>query len=161
MSAFLQACRGEAVDHTPVWFMRQAGRSLPEYRALREGIPMLESCFRTDLVVEITLQPVRRYGVDAAIFFSDIVVPLKAIGVDLDIVAEVVDLAWAISDYLDLQRYWLDHLTIVKAALTAIQAQQKRRKEAAVLNTLGSIYSNLGDYRHDHCVSPAGIRDCT
>ena len=87
MSVFLQACRGEAVDHTPVWFMRQAGRSLPEYRALREGIPMLESCFRTDLVVEITLQPVRRYGVDAAIFFSDIVVPLKAIGVDLDIVA--------------------------------------------------------------------------
>src|SRR5690349_11830565 len=65
--------------------MRQAGRSLPEYRALREGIPMLESCFRTDLVVEITMQPVRRHGVDAAIFFSDIVVPLKAIGVDLDI----------------------------------------------------------------------------
>src|SRR5690349_24037886 len=67
--------------------MRQAGRSLPEYRALREGVPMLESCFRTDMVVEITMQPVRRYGVDAAIFFSDIVVPLKAIGVDLDIVA--------------------------------------------------------------------------
>jgi len=87
VSAFLQACRGEAADHTPVWFMRQAGRSLPEYRALREGIPMLESCFRTDLVVEITMQPVRRYGVDAAILFSDIVVPLKAIGVDLDIVA--------------------------------------------------------------------------
>jgi uroporphyrinogen decarboxylase len=73
------------VSHTPVWFMRQAGRSLPEYRKVREGVPMLESCFRTDLVTEITLQPVRRYGVDAAIFFSDIVVPLKAIGVDLDI----------------------------------------------------------------------------
>lgn len=66
--------------------MRQAGRSLPEYRAVREGTPMLESCFRTDLVVEITMQPVRRHGVDAAIFFSDIVVPLKAVGVDLDIV---------------------------------------------------------------------------
>jgi uroporphyrinogen decarboxylase len=87
VGSFLQACRGEPVDHVPVWFMRQAGRSLPEYRALREGIPMLESCFRPDLVVEITMQPVRRYGVDAAIFFSDIVVPLKAIGVDLDIVA--------------------------------------------------------------------------
>ena len=73
------------VAHTPVWFMRQAGRSLPEYRKVREGVPMLESCFRTDLVTEITLQPVRRYGVDAAIFFSDIVVPLKAIGVNLDI----------------------------------------------------------------------------
>jgi uroporphyrinogen decarboxylase len=66
--------------------MRQAGRSLPEYRELRSDVAMLESCFRTDLVVEITMQPVRRYGVDAAIFFSDIVVPLKAIGVDLDIV---------------------------------------------------------------------------
>jgi uroporphyrinogen decarboxylase len=83
--AFLRALRGEPVDHTPVWFMRQAGRSLPEYRALREGVGMLESCMDPDLVTEITLQPVRRYGVDAAIFFSDIVLPLKAVGVDLDI----------------------------------------------------------------------------
>ncbi|MDP3967061.1 MAG: uroporphyrinogen decarboxylase [Nocardioides sp.] len=84
-SAFLRAARGEEPSHTPVWFMRQAGRSLPEYRALREGVGMLESCMRPELVVEITLQPVRRYGVDAAIFFSDIVLPLKAVGVDLDI----------------------------------------------------------------------------
>jgi len=69
--------------------MRQAGRSLPEYRAVREGVGMLESCRRPDLVTEITLQPVRRHGVDAAIFFSDIVVPLAAVGVDLDIVAGV------------------------------------------------------------------------
>ncbi|BBC92947.1 uroporphyrinogen decarboxylase [Streptomyces griseofuscus] len=84
-SAFLKACRREPVPHTPVWFMRQAGRSLPEYRKVREGIPMLESCARPELVTEITLQPVRRHGVDAAIYYSDIVVPLKAIGVDLDI----------------------------------------------------------------------------
>ncbi|WP_243741200.1 uroporphyrinogen decarboxylase [Streptomyces sp. 8K308] len=84
-SAFLKACRREPVPHTPVWFMRQAGRSLPEYRKVREGIAMLDSCMRPDLVTEITLQPVRRHGVDAAILFSDIVVPLKAIGVDLDI----------------------------------------------------------------------------
>jgi len=84
-SAFLKAVRGEPVPHTPVWFMRQAGRSLPEYLAVREGVGMLESCMDPALVVEITLQPVRRYGVDAAIFFSDIVLPLKAIGVDLDI----------------------------------------------------------------------------
>ncbi len=84
-SAFLRACRREPVPYTPVWFMRQAGRSLPEYRRVREGIGMLESCFRPDLVTEITLQPVRRYGVDAAILFSDIVVPLRAVGVDLDI----------------------------------------------------------------------------
>ena len=88
-SPLLRAARGEAVPHTPVWFMRQAGRSLPEYRRIREGVPMLESCMRPDLVVEITLQPVRRYGVDAAIFFSDIVLPLKAAGVDLDIVPGV------------------------------------------------------------------------
>ena len=73
------------MPHTPVWFMRQAGRSLPEYRKLREGVAMLDSCMRPDLITEITLQPVRRYGVDAAIFFSDIVLPLKAVGVDLDI----------------------------------------------------------------------------
>ncbi|WP_055694255.1 uroporphyrinogen decarboxylase [Streptomyces prasinopilosus] len=84
-SAFLKACRREPVPHTPVWFMRQAGRSLPEYRKVREGIAMLDSCMRPDLVAEITLQPVRRHNVDAAIYFSDIVVPLKAIGIDLDI----------------------------------------------------------------------------
>jgi uroporphyrinogen decarboxylase len=88
-SPLLQAMRGGKPPVAPVWFMRQAGRSLPEYRALRQGIGMLESCRRPDLVTEITLQPVRRYGVDAAIFFSDIVVPLKAVGVDLDIVAGV------------------------------------------------------------------------
>ena len=86
---FLAAARGETPSHTPVWFMRQAGRSLPEYLKLREGVGMLESCMDADLVTEITLQPVRRYGVDAAIFFSDIVLPLKAVGVDLDILPGV------------------------------------------------------------------------
>ncbi len=65
--------------------MRQAGRSLPEYRRVRADVPMLEACARPDMITEITLQPVRRHGVDAAIYFSDIVVPLKAIGIDLDI----------------------------------------------------------------------------
>jgi len=77
------------VPHTPVWFMRQAGRSLPEYHKVREGIPMLESCTRPELVTEITLQPLRRYDVDAAILFSDIVVPLRAVGVDVDIKAGI------------------------------------------------------------------------
>ena len=72
-SPFVRACRGQDVPHTPVWFMRQAGRSLPEYRKIREGVGMLESCRRPDLVTEITLQPVRRHNVDAAILFSDIV----------------------------------------------------------------------------------------
>ena len=84
-SAFIRACRSEPVPHTPVWFMRQAGRALPEYHKVREGVPMLESCFMPEMVAEITMQPVRRYGVDAAIYFSDIVVPLKAIGVGVEI----------------------------------------------------------------------------
>ncbi|MGI5156084.1 uroporphyrinogen decarboxylase [Microbispora sp. CA-102843] len=84
-SVFIRACRREPVPHTPVWYMRQAGRSLPEYRRVRAGVEMLTACATPELVVEITMQPVRRYGTDAAIFFSDIVVPLKAVGVDLDI----------------------------------------------------------------------------
>ena len=86
---FLRACRRQPVAHPPVWFMRQAGRSLPEYRAVRAEIPMLTACRTPDVVCEITMQPVRRHGVDAAILFSDIVVPLAAAGVDLDIKAGV------------------------------------------------------------------------
>src|ERR1700712_5621683 len=85
----LRAAAGERLDHPPVWFMRQAGRSLPEYRELRAGIAMLASCRTPDLVTEITLQPVRRHGVDAAILFSDIVVPLVAVGLDIEIVPGV------------------------------------------------------------------------
>ncbi|HEY0637538.1 MAG TPA: uroporphyrinogen decarboxylase [Pseudonocardiaceae bacterium] len=84
---FLVAARGGRPARPPVWFMRQAGRSLPEYRELRAGTGMLRACMTPELACEITLQPVRRHGVDAAILFSDIVVPLKAAGVALDIVA--------------------------------------------------------------------------
>lgn len=86
-SLLVRAAKGDPGERPPVWFMRQAGRSLPEYRSLRTGTAMLAACQDPDLVTEITLQPVRRHGVDAAILFSDIVVPLVAIGVDLDIVA--------------------------------------------------------------------------
>jgi uroporphyrinogen decarboxylase len=85
-SPLVRAFWGKPVPYTPVWFMRQAGRSLPEYRRAREGLAMLESCRRPELVCEITLQPVRRHGVDAAILFSDIVVPVAAAGIDLEIV---------------------------------------------------------------------------
>ncbi|HEU5456200.1 MAG TPA: uroporphyrinogen decarboxylase [Nocardioides sp.] len=120
-SALLRACRREPVPHTPVWFMRQAGRSLPEYRRVREGIPMLESCRRPELVAEITLQPVRRHGVDAAIFFSDIVVPLAAVGVDLDIVPGVGPVvAKPIRSRADLDRLpelTADHVPYVSEAV--------------------------------------------
>ncbi|HEX8766975.1 MAG TPA: uroporphyrinogen decarboxylase [Jatrophihabitans sp.] len=85
-SLLARAAAGEPVAHPPVWFMRQAGRSLPEYRTLRLGTSMLQACRTPDLVTEITLQPVRRHGVDAAIFFSDIVVPLVAVDLDIEIV---------------------------------------------------------------------------
>jgi uroporphyrinogen decarboxylase len=88
-SPYLAAAAGRKPHRTPVWFMRQAGRSLPEYRALRAQHSMLTACFDPELITEITLQPVRRHGVDAAILFSDIVVPLRGAGVDLDIVADV------------------------------------------------------------------------
>ena len=88
-SPFLRACRRQSVPHTPVWFMRQAGRSLPEYQTARKRRSMLAACMTPDLVTEITLQPLRRYHVDAAILFSDIVVPLRAVGVDVDIKAGI------------------------------------------------------------------------
>ncbi|HEY8826138.1 MAG TPA: uroporphyrinogen decarboxylase [Jatrophihabitantaceae bacterium] len=88
-SLFLGAASGNPGPHPPVWFMRQAGRSLPEYRALRAGTAMLDACRTPELITEITLQPVRRHEVDAAILFSDIVVPLVAIGVAIDIVPGV------------------------------------------------------------------------
>lgn len=88
-SSYLAAVAGRKPSRTPVWLMRQAGRSLPEYRALRKNHSMLDACFEPEVACEITLQPIRRYGTDAAILFSDIVVPLRAAGVDLDIVADV------------------------------------------------------------------------
>jgi uroporphyrinogen decarboxylase len=84
---YLAAARREKPAHRPVWFMRQAGRSLPEYRELRAGTAMLDACRDPEMVCEITLQPVRRHRVDAAILYSDIVVPLHAAGVGVDIVA--------------------------------------------------------------------------
>ncbi|WP_183467847.1 uroporphyrinogen decarboxylase [Mycolicibacterium iranicum] len=88
-SPYLAAVAGRKPARVPVWMMRQAGRSLPEYRQLRAKNTMMQACFDAELITEITLQPVRRHGVDAAILFSDIVVPLRAAGIDLDIVPDV------------------------------------------------------------------------
>jgi uroporphyrinogen decarboxylase len=88
-SPYLAAATGRKPSRVPVWFMRQAGRSLPEYRELRGKNTMMQACFDAQLITEITLQPIRRHGVDAAILFSDIVVPLRASGIELDIVPDV------------------------------------------------------------------------
>ncbi len=89
MSRFLDAARGQAVDVTPVWLMRQAGRSLPEYRRLRERYSLADIVAEPDLCAEVTLQPVRRLGVDAAVMFADIMLPLRGMGVDFELVENV------------------------------------------------------------------------
>lgn len=102
---FLRACRGEPGPTVPVWFMRQAGRSLPEYRAIRGEGSILDAIRTPDLATEITLQPVRRYGVDAAILYSDIVTSVAAIGFGVDVapgVGPVVERPFAGAD--DLER---------------------------------------------------------
>ena len=126
-SHLVQAYRGIRSDRLPVWFMRQAGRSLPEYRALRKGVPMLESCLRPEMAAEITLQPVRRHKVDAAIFFSDIVIPLRLAGVDVDIVAGVGPvMAYPVrtrEDFNALHELDVESLMPISQAVTIVTAE--------------------------------------
>jgi uroporphyrinogen decarboxylase len=126
-SPFLLACRRQPVPYTPVWYMRQAGRALPEYRALRTGMSMLDACATPDLITEITLQPVRRYGVDAAVFFSDIVVPLRAVGVGIDIkpgVGPVVDHpVRSAADLAALRPLAPDDVPYITEAMTNLSAE--------------------------------------
>jgi uroporphyrinogen decarboxylase len=88
-SLFIRACRRQAVERTPIWLMRQAGRSLPEYRAIREKWTLEQIVAQPELCAEVTLQPVRRLGVDAAVMFADIVLPLRGMGVEFELVESV------------------------------------------------------------------------
>ncbi|CDO10904.1 uroporphyrinogen decarboxylase [Mycolicibacterium cosmeticum] len=129
-SPFLAAAAGRTPSRIPVWFMRQAGRSLPEYRELRANHKMLEACFDPELVCEITLQPVRRHGVDAAILFSDIVVPLKAAGVALDIVPDVGPV--------------IDHPIRTRADVDTLKPLEPQQV-APVAQAVSLLVSELGD----------------
>src|SRR5690242_4713538 len=105
MSRFLRAARRQAVDVTPVWFMRQAGRSLPEYRKLRERWSLADIVAQPELCAEVTLQPVRRLGVDAAVMFADIMLPLRGMGVDFELVENVGPvIARPIASVADVER---------------------------------------------------------
>jgi uroporphyrinogen decarboxylase len=129
---FLKACRREAVDATPVWFMRQAGRYMAEYRALRERYSLLEICRTPDLATEVTLQPVRRIDVDAAILFSDLLLPLEPMGLPFDFVkGEGPQLERPIDGPADIDRLRVfeprDALRHVLTAIGQIQEELDRR----------------------------------
>jgi len=100
-----RACRREHVERTPVWFMRQAGRSLPEYREIRKRYDLFQVCRQPELCAEVTLQPVRRHGVDAAVMFADIMLPVVGMGVDLELVENVGPvIAQPIASTADVER---------------------------------------------------------
>jgi len=129
-SPYLAAATGRKPSRVPVWFMRQAGRSLPEYRELRAANTMMQACFDPELICEITLQPVRRHGVDAAILFSDIVVPLRGAGIDLDIVPDVGPV--------------IAHPVRTEADVTAMKALEPQRV-GAVSDAVKMLVAALGD----------------
>ncbi|MGZ8815799.1 MAG: uroporphyrinogen decarboxylase [Mycobacterium sp.] len=129
-SPYLAAARGRKPSRVPVWFMRQAGRSLPEYRALRAKNTMMQACFDAELITEITLQPIRRHGVDAAILFSDIVVPLRAAGIELDIVPDVGPV--------------IDHPVRTIADVNAIKSLEPQQV-APVAQAVTHLVGELGD----------------
>jgi uroporphyrinogen decarboxylase len=129
-SPYLAAVGGRKPSRVPVWFMRQAGRSLPEYRELRAKNTMMQACFDAELVTEITLQPVRRHGVDAAILFSDIVVPLRASGIGLDIVPDVGPV--------------IEHPIRTAADVAAIKALEPEQV-APIADAVELLVSELGD----------------
>ncbi len=129
-SPYLAAASGRKPPRVPVWFMRQAGRSLPEYRALRAENTMMQACFDAELITEITLQPVRRHGVDAAILFSDIVVPLRASGIELDIVPDV-------GPVIDHPIRSIDDVRNMKPL--------EQQQVAPVAEAVGLLVSELGD----------------
>ncbi|MGN6695651.1 MAG: uroporphyrinogen decarboxylase [Aquihabitans sp.] len=128
---FLRACRGEPHDRVPVWLMRQAGRALPEYRAIRGPGSIIQAIRNPDLATEITLQPIRRYGTDAAILYSDIVTPVEAIGFGVDIapgVGPVVEQPFA-----------------GKADLDRIRPLDPEADTPFVLETVRNLVRDLGD----------------
>ena len=101
---FLRACRGETTERPPLWLMRQAGRYLPEYRKVRAGVSFLELCKTPKLAIEVTLQPIRRFGFDAAILFSDLLVPLEAMGLAVEFTDEGPRLPQPVRTPADLKR---------------------------------------------------------
>src|SRR4051794_28243558 len=143
----VRAARREPVERTPVWFMRQAGRSLPEYRALRERHGFFEINGSPELTAEVTLQPVRRHGVDAAVIFADIMAPVLAMGLDVDLVEGVGPVgAEPIRTVADVERLRvLDPRETVAPVLEAIAAvRSELAPEQAVVGFCGGPFTVAG-----------------
>lgn len=141
---FLNACRRQPVDATPVWFMRQAGRYMSEYRALRERHSLLEICGNPDLATEVTLQPVRRLEVDAAILFSDLLLPLEPMGLPFDFIkGEGPQLERPIGDESDIDRLRVfDPRDALSHVLTAIgQIQQELAGRVPLIGFAGAPFT--------------------
>ncbi|HEX2657397.1 MAG TPA: uroporphyrinogen decarboxylase, partial [Polyangia bacterium] len=128
-SLFLRACRGEATPQPPLWMMRQAGRYLPEYREIRQRVSFLELCKNPELAAEVTLQPIRRFGFDAAILFSDLLIPLEAMGLAVEFTEQGPRLPAPLRTPEDLTR---------------VHTFDPARETDFVLETIGRVREGLG-----------------
>ncbi|HSP07362.1 MAG TPA: uroporphyrinogen decarboxylase [Acidobacteriota bacterium] len=130
-SSFLKACRREAVDRTPVWLMRQAGRYMPEYRALRERHTLLQLCETPELAAEVTLQPIRKFHFDAAIIFADILLPIRPMGLNLE--------------FAKGEGPVIDNAISTPADVEALRVFDVREDLGFVLDAIRMVTAELGD----------------
>jgi uroporphyrinogen decarboxylase len=143
----VRACRLEQVERTPVWFMRQAGRSLPEYRELRKDYGLFDIASQPELCAEVTLQPVRRHGVDAAVMFADIMLPVLGMGVDVELVENVGPVvAHPIRTAADVERLAVpEPEESVPATLESIRlVRDALRPDQAVIGFAGGPFTVAG-----------------
>ncbi|HEY6151456.1 MAG TPA: uroporphyrinogen decarboxylase [Gaiellaceae bacterium] len=143
----VRACRRESVERTPVWFMRQAGRSLPEYRELRKRYGLFEVCRQPELCAEVTLQPVRRHGVDAAVMFADIMLPVLGMGIDVELVENVGPVvAEPVRSQADVERLVVpDPEESVPFVLEAVRlVREELAPEQAVIGFAGGPFTVAG-----------------
>jgi uroporphyrinogen decarboxylase len=143
----VRACRREPVERTPVWFMRQAGRSLPEYREIRKRHGLFDVCRRPELCAEVTLQPVRRHGVDAAVMFADIMLPVLGMGVDVELVENVGPVVERpIASSADVERLAVpDPAESVPFVLEAVRlVRDELRDDQAVVGFCGGPFTVAG-----------------
>jgi uroporphyrinogen decarboxylase len=143
----LRACRRERVERTPVWFMRQAGRSLPEYRAIRARYGLFDIVRDAELCAEVTLQPLRRHGVDAAVMFADIMLPVVGMGVDVELVENVGPvIARPVASAADVERLRVpEPEEAVPSILEAVRiVRRELREDQAVVGFCGGPFTVAG-----------------